>query len=103
MAYEAYDLDGQPGYGFAPAPRTSPFSRESPTHVALVQAFTDRLIRWLKDPNLQAAFEKLSSYQPDPYAQWGPMRKMSPEKLRTLLLTARGSASAMGLPGADGQ
>ena len=101
MAYEAYDLDGQRGYGFAPPMRTSPFSRESPAHVALVQAFTDRLIRLLRDPNLQAAFEKLSKHQPNPYIQWGQMRTMSLEKLRMLLLAARGSAPAVGLPTAD--
>ena len=100
LARESYDLDGQRGYGFAPSPRTSPFNRESPAHVTLVQAFTDRLIRPLKDPNLQAAFETLSKYQPEPYTRWGPMRKLPLEKLRMLLLAARASASALGLPGA---
>jgi len=99
LARESYDLDGQRGYGFAPSPRTSPFNRESPTHVTLVQAFTDRLIRLLKDPNLQAAFEKLSKQQPEPYTRWAPMRKLPLEKLRLLLLTARASAPALGLPG----
>lgn len=55
LAHQARDLDGQPGYGFAPAPQAHPFNRESPTHVSLVQAFTDLLIRRLKDPNLQAS------------------------------------------------
>jgi hypothetical protein len=101
LAHEARDLDGQRGYGFAPSPRTGFFDRESPAHVTLVQAFTDRLIRLLKDPNLQAAFEKLSKHQPEAYSRWGPMRKLSLEKLRMLLLAARASAPALGLPGAD--
>jgi hypothetical protein len=101
LADEARDLDGQQGYGFAPSPQTGPFGRESPAHVTLVQAFTDRLIRLLKDPNLQAAFEKLSKHQPGPYNRWGPMRKLPLEKLRMLLLTARASAPALGLPGVE--
>ena len=101
LAHEARDLDGQRGYGFPPSARTSPFNRESPSHVTLVQTFTDRLIRLLKDPNLQAAFETLSKHQPDPYTRWAPMRKLPLEKLRMLLLTARASAPALGLPGAD--
>jgi hypothetical protein len=101
LAHEARDLDGQRGYGFQPSARTSPFSRESPSHVTLVQTFTDRLIRLLKDPNLQAAFEKLSKHQPESYARWASMRKLPLEKLRMLLLTARASAPALGLPGAD--
>jgi hypothetical protein len=101
LARESYDLDGQRGYGFVPSPRTSPFDRESPSHVTLVQAFTDRLIRLLKDPNLQAAFETLSKQQPEPYTRWAPMRKLPLEKLRMLLLTARASAPALGLPGND--
>jgi CobQ/CobB/MinD/ParA nucleotide binding domain len=100
LAHEARDLDGQLGYGFAPSPRSGPFNSESPSHVTLVQAFTDRLIRRLKDPNLQAAFEKLSQHQPEPYTRWAPMRKVPLEKLRMLLLTARASAPALGLPGA---
>lgn len=100
LAHEARDLDGERGYGFAPPPRTGPLDRESPAHVTLVQAFTDRLIRLLKDANLQAAFEKLSKRQPEPYTRWEPMRKLSLEKLRMLLLTARASAPALGLPGA---
>ena len=100
MARESYDLDGQRGFGFTSSPRVSPFplSRESPTHVTLVQAFTDRLIRLLRDPNLEAAFEKLSTQQPDPYARWLPMRDMPAEKLRMLLLIARANAAALGLP-----
>jgi hypothetical protein len=101
MARETYDLDGQRGYGFAPSPRTSPIDRESPTHVTLVQAFTDRLIRLLKDPNLQDAFEKLSKHQPEPYTLWAPLRKLPLEKLRMLLLRARASAAALDLPSAD--
>jgi hypothetical protein len=69
--------------------------------VTLVQAFTDRLIHLLKDPNLQAAFEKLSKQQPEPYTRWAPMRKLPLEKLRMLLLAARASAPALGLPGND--
>ena len=104
LAHEARDLDGQPGYGFAPSAPGSPFANESPSHVALVQAFTDRLIHRLKDPNLQAAFEKLSKSQPKPYARWVSMRNLPLEKLRMLLLMARANASAMGLPGAtDGE
>jgi hypothetical protein len=101
LARESYDLDGQRGYGFAPSPRTSPFNRESPTHVTLAQAFTDRLIRLLKDPSLQAAFEKLSKQQPEPYTRWAAMRNMPLERLRMLLLAARASAPALGLPIAD--
>jgi hypothetical protein len=101
LARESYDLDGQRGYGFAPSPRTSPFDRESPAHVTLVQAFTDRLIRLLKDPNLQDAFERLSKHQPEPYSGWAPMRKLPLERLRMLLLAARASAPALGLPGND--
>jgi hypothetical protein len=101
LARESYDLDGQRGYGFTPSPGTSPFSRESPGHVTLVQAFTDRLIRLLKDPNLQSTFEKLSKHQPEPYSRWAPMRKLPLERLRLLLLTARGNSSALGLPSQD--
>jgi len=101
LARESYDLDGQRGFGFAPSPRTSPFDRESPTHVTIVQAFTDRLIRVLRDPNLQAAFEKLSKHQPEPYTRWAAMRKVPLEKLRMLLLAARASAPVLGLPGAE--
>jgi len=101
LAHEARDLDGQRGYGFPPSMRTSPFSRESPSHVILVQAFTDRLIRLLKDANLQAAFEKLSEHQPEPYNRWALMRKLPLEKLRMLLLKARASAPALGLPSTE--
>jgi hypothetical protein len=101
LARESYDLDGQRGYGFAPAPRTSPFNRESPTHVTLIQAFTDRLVCLLKDPNLQDAFERLSKHQPEPYTRWAPMRKLPLEKLRNLLLSGRASASALGLPSSE--
>jgi len=101
LAYEARDLDGQRGHGFAPSARNSPLSRESPTHVALVQAFTDRLIRLLKDANLQAAFEKLSKHQPEPYNRWMSMRKLPLEELHMLLLAARGNASALGLPASN--
>jgi len=101
LAHEARDLDGQRGYGFAPSPRTGPFDRESPAHVTLVQAFADRLIRRLNDANLQATFEQLSKHQPGPYSRWGAMRKLPLEKLRMLLLTARASAPALGLPSAN--
>jgi hypothetical protein len=77
--------------------RKSPFSRESPSHVILVRAFTDRLIRLLKDANLQAAFEKLSEHRPEPYTRWASMRKLPLERLRMLLLKARASAPALGL------
>jgi hypothetical protein len=99
LAHQARDLDGQLGYGFAPAPQVAVVNRESPAHVMLVQAFTDRLIHRLQDPNLKAAFEKLSKHQPEPYSRWEPMRKMPLERLRMLLLTARASAPLLGLPG----
>lgn len=99
LAQEARDLDGQHGYGFQVWPQSGPIRRESPAHVALVQAFTDRLILLLKDPNLQAAFETLSKHQPEYYTGWRALRKLPLEKLRVLLLTARASGSALGLPG----
>jgi hypothetical protein len=66
-------------------------------HLAVVQAFTHRLITSLKDPNLEAAFEKFSQHQPKPYQRWQSMRKLSLERLRVLLLRARASAEALGL------
>lgn len=101
LARESYDLDGKRGYGFAPSSQASPFNRESPAHVTLVQAFTDRLIRSLKDPSLQAAFEELSKQQPESYRQWRAMRNLPLEKLRMLVLMARASAPALGLPVTD--
>src|SRR5205807_2527003 len=98
LAHQARDLDFQPGYGFAPSQPWGPFNRESPTHVTLIQAFTDRLIRRLQDPNLLAAFEKLSEYQPKAYRRWSAMRTLPLEELRVLLLRARASATALGLP-----
>jgi hypothetical protein len=98
LAQEARDLDGQHGYGFQPWTQSGPINRESPVHVALVQAFTDRLILLLKDPNLQAAFEMLSKYQPEYYTRWRSLRKLPLEKLRVLLLKVRASESALGLP-----
>jgi hypothetical protein len=98
LARESYDLDGQRGYGFTPSPRTSPFNRDSPAHVALVQAFSDRLILSLRDANLQAAFEKLSKHQPEPYRRWGALRNVPLERLRVLLLAARANTSTLGLP-----
>ncbi len=100
LAHQARDLDFQPGYGFAPSQPWIPFNRESPTHVTLTQAFTDRLIRRLRDPNLLAAFEKLSEHQPKAYRQWSAMRTVPLEELRVLLLRARASATALGLPDA---
>jgi hypothetical protein len=99
LAHQARDLDNQPGYGFAPSLPSSPFHRESPTHICLAQCFSHRLIVRLEDPNLMAAFEKLSQHQPEPYRQWNTMREIPLEQLRTLLLRARASASAIGLPG----
>ena len=99
IAHQARDLDSQPGYGFAPSQPLTPFNHESPIHVTLIQAFTDRLIRRLQDPNLLAAFEKLSDHQPDAYRRWKAMRTMPLEELRILLLRARASATALGLPG----
>ena len=64
LAHHARDLDGQPGYGFAPSPPASPYHRENPVHVTLAQSFTHRLIERLEDPNQMAAFEKLSQHQP---------------------------------------
>lgn len=99
VAHQATDLDGQSGYGFTPAEQSTPFTRESPTHVMIVQAFTDHLIQRLQDPGLQAAFETLSKHQPEPYTGWRKMRRLPLEKLRALLLKARASAPALGLPG----
>jgi hypothetical protein len=98
LAHQARDLDSHPGYGFAPSQPGIPFNRESPTHVSLIQAFTDRLIRRLQDPNLLAAFEKLSEHQPKAYRRWSAMRTLPLEELRVLLLRARASATALGLP-----
>lgn len=103
MASEAFDLDGQRGYGFIPPPRTGPVARESPTNVALVQAFTDRLIRTLRDANLEAASEELSKHQPPAYTRWAELGKLPLEKLRQLLLAARASAAALDLPSGDTQ
>jgi hypothetical protein len=99
VAHQASDLDGQLGYGFTPTEQSTPFARESPTHVMIVQAFTDHLIRRLQDPGLRAAFETLSRHQPEPYAGWRKMRRLPLEKLRTLLLKARASAPVLGFPG----
>lgn len=98
LAHQARDLDAQPGYGFEPHQTWGPFNRESPTHVTIIQAFTDRLIRRLQDPNLLSAFEKLSDHQPTAYQGWRTMRTMPLEELRVLLLRARASATAVGLP-----
>jgi len=98
LAHQARDLDSQPGYGFEPHQAWGPFNRESPTHVTIIQAFTDRLIHRLQDPNLLAAFEKLSDHQPKAYQGWRAMRTMPLEELRKLLLRARASATAVGLP-----
>lgn len=100
LAHQARDFDSQPGYGFAPPQPSIPFYRESPAHVSLIQAFTDRLIRRLRDANLLAAFEKLSEHQPKAYRRWSAMRTMPLEELRVLLLRARASATALGLPDA---
>lgn len=99
LAHQARDLDGQPGYGFAPTPQTSPLERESPVHVSLVQAFTHRFILRLEDPNLLAAFEKLTPYQPEPYRRWTAMQSTPLELLRALLMRARVSEAIIGLPG----
>ncbi len=101
LAHQARDLDGQPGYGFAPSPPASPFHHESPVHVSLAQRFAHRLIVRLEDPNLMATFEKLAQHQPEAYRQWNAMRDVPLEQLRTLLLRARASAAALGLPAAD--
>lgn len=98
LAHQARDLDGQPGYGFAPAPLEPPYFRESPVHVGLAQCFTHRLIERLDDPNLMAAFEKLSQYQPKAYRQWEAMREVPLEQLRVYLMRARAAAAAIGLP-----
>lgn len=98
LAHQARDLDGQPGYGFAPTPLQPPYFRESPVHVGLAQCFAHRLIERLDDPNLMAAFEKLSQHQPEPYRQWEAMRKVPLEQLRVYLMRARASAAAIGLP-----
>jgi hypothetical protein len=98
MAHQARDLDLHPGYGFAPREPSIPINHDSPTHVTLIQAFTDRLIRLLQDTNLQAAFEKLSEHQPKRYRQWNVLRTVPLEGLRVSLLRARASATALGLP-----
>ena len=98
LAHQARDLDGQPGYGFAPSQPASPFQRESPVHVSLAQCFAHRLIVRLQDPNLMAVFEKLSQHQPEAYQQWNAMQLAPLEEMRTLLLRARASAAALGLP-----
>jgi hypothetical protein len=98
LAHQARDLDGQPGYGFAPAPLQPPYFRESPVQVSLAQCFAQQLIERLDDPNLMAAFEKLSQHQPEPYRQWEAMRKVPLEQLRVYLMRARAAAAAIGLP-----
>ena len=60
MGHEAYDLDDQPGTGFAAASIGSPLHEASPIHIALSQYYTYRLIERLSDMNLKGAFEKLS-------------------------------------------
>ncbi len=99
LAQEARDLDGHHGYGFQPRTQNDPIYRESPTHVALVQAFTDRLIFLLKDPNLQTAFQTLSRHQPEYYTRWRALHNRPLESLRAILLAVRGSGTALGLPG----
>jgi cellulose biosynthesis protein BcsQ len=103
VAHQATDLDGQLGFGFAPTDQSTPFTRESPTHVMIVQSFTDHLIQRLQDPGLRTAFEALSRHQPEPYTGWRKMRRLPLEKLRALLLKARASAPALGLPGGNSQ
>jgi hypothetical protein len=98
LAHQARDLDGQPGYGFAPAPLQPPHFRESPVHVSLAQCFAHRLIERLDDPNLMAAFEKLSQHQPEPYRQWETLRKEPLEQLKIYLMRARAATAAIGLP-----
>jgi len=98
LAHQARDLDGEPGYGFVPAPLQPPYFRESPVHVSLAQCFAHRLIERLEDPNLMAAFEKLSQHQPEPYRRWDAMRKVPLEQLRVYLMRARAAAAAIGLP-----
>jgi hypothetical protein len=98
IAHQARDLDLHPGYGFAPRQPSIPFYHESPTHVTLIQAFADRLIRLLQDANLQAAFEKLSENQPKNYRQWSALRTVQLEELRVSFLRARASPAALGLP-----
>jgi MinD-like ATPase involved in chromosome partitioning or flagellar assembly len=98
IAHQARDLDSHPGYGFTPPQPVIPFNRESPTHVTLIQAFTDRLIHLLQDPNLLAAFERLSEHQPNAYRHWSVLRTLPLEELRVSLLRARASATALGLP-----
>jgi hypothetical protein len=98
LAHQALDLDGQPGYGFAPVPPASPFHRENPVHVTLAQCFAHRLIERLEDPNLMATFEKLSQHQPEAYRQWDLLRGVPLEQMRVFLMRARGGAAAVGLP-----
>jgi hypothetical protein len=98
LAHRARDLDGQPGYGFAPVPLQPPHFPESPVHVGLAQCFAHRLIERLDDPNLLAAFEKLSQHQPGPYRLWEDLRSVPLEQLRVYLLRARAAPAAIGLP-----
>jgi hypothetical protein len=97
LAYLSRDLDGELGYGFAPTHFSSVTARISPAHLAVAQAFTHRVILWLKDANLEATFETLSNHQPEPYTLWRPMGKVSMERLRTLLMRTRAGAEALGL------
>src|SRR5262249_53449741 len=98
LAHQARDLDSQPGYGFEPRQSWTPFNNESSTHVSLIQAFSDRLLHRLDDPNLLTTFEKLSEHQPNAYRGWSTLQKKPLEELRKLLLLARASATAVGLP-----
>lgn len=98
LAYDARDLDEEPGYGFAPNRSASSPAPPSPIHVSLAQAFTHRLILRLGDANLLAAFEKLSEHQAEPYRRWETLQHWSLEELRVLLLRARGNPAIIGLP-----
>lgn len=103
MAHQARDLDGHRGYGFTPSSQSAPFVRESPAHVSLVHAFTDRFIRHLQDPNLLVTFENLSSHLPKSAMLYGRTQRLPLERLRDLLMKARASPSALGLPLADAE
>jgi hypothetical protein len=98
LAYDARDLDGGPGYGFARNLSASPPAPPSPVHVGLAQAFTHRLILRLGDSNLLMAFEKLAEHQAEPYRQWKALRRVPLEELRILLLRARGNPTMVGMP-----
>ncbi len=84
-AYQARDLDGLPGYGFAAGPSKSPFHRENPVHAVITKCFAYKLIELLQDSNLKTAFDKLSDHQPEHYCRWRVMCRDPLERMRIVL------------------